>query len=395
MLRPPLHVRPDRRRRRVEDRDAVALDDRPPPVLVGEVRRALVQHRRGAVAERPVDDVGVPRHPADVGRAPVDVVGLQVEHVVVRRRDADEVAGGRVRDALRLRGRAGGVEEVEQILGIHRLGRAVRLVGGELVPPVVAALGHRHVVAGAPQDDHVADAGRLAHRLVGRALERHGRAAAPCLVLRDQHLALHVLQPARQRVRREPAEDDGVRRAEPRAREHRDRRLRNHPQVDADRRSLANAERAQRVGELRHLAQQVGVRQVAALTVRLALPVIGDGVAAAGLDVLVETVPRDVELAAEVPLRVRRLPLVQLRERLEPADALAPLALPERLEGLVVDPGLPVRLRRERGRRRVAPLLEEQRVDRVGHGARSYGYCVRFSAPSSVTSTRSSSLTPP
>ena len=63
--------------------------------------------RRGAVAERAVDDVAVAGHPADVGGAPVDVgVGLQVEDVVVRRRDADEVAGGRVRDPLRLRGRA-------------------------------------------------------------------------------------------------------------------------------------------------------------------------------------------------------------------------------------------------------------------------------------------------
>ena len=84
VLRPPLHVRADRRRRRVQDRDLVALDDVPPAVLVREVGRSLVQDARGAVAERPVDDVAVPRHPADVGGAPVDVLlGLQVEDVVV------------------------------------------------------------------------------------------------------------------------------------------------------------------------------------------------------------------------------------------------------------------------------------------------------------------------
>ena len=49
----------------------------------------------------------------------------------------------------------------------------------------------------------------------------------------------------------------------------------------------------------------------------------------ADLDVAVDAVVGDVERAAEVPLRVRELPLVELREGLEPADALAALALPE------------------------------------------------------------------
>ena len=130
VLRPPLHVRADRGRRRVQDRDLVALDDVPPAVLVREVRRALVEHARRAVAQRPVDDVAVARHPADVGGAPVDVLpGLQVEDVVVRRRDADEVAGGRVRDALRLRGRAARVQQVEKVLRVHRLARARRRIG--------------------------------------------------------------------------------------------------------------------------------------------------------------------------------------------------------------------------------------------------------------------------
>src|SRR5205814_1975122 len=83
--------------------------------------------------------------------------------------------------------------------------------------------------------------------------------APPRLVLRDQHLALHVLQPARERVGREAAEHDGVRRAEPGAGKHRDRRLGNHAHVDADRGSLAHAELAERVRELGDLAEDVGV----------------------------------------------------------------------------------------------------------------------------------------
>ena len=107
VLRPPLHVRADRRRRRVEDRHPVALRDLPPAVAVREVRRALVHHAGRAVAERAVDDVAVAGDPADVGRAPEDVgLRLQIEDVVVRRRDADQIAARRVRDPLRLRGRA-------------------------------------------------------------------------------------------------------------------------------------------------------------------------------------------------------------------------------------------------------------------------------------------------
>ena len=162
VLRPPLHVRADRRRRRVEDVDLVALDDVPPAVLVGEVGRPLVHDAGRPVAERAVHDVAVPGDPADVGGAPVDRVGLDVEDVVVRRRDADEVAAGRVRDPLRLRRGAGRVEEVQEILGVHRLARAVGLVGRQLVPPVVAALLHRDVAAGAPQHDHVLDRRRIA-----------------------------------------------------------------------------------------------------------------------------------------------------------------------------------------------------------------------------------------
>src|SRR5581483_5408536 len=196
-------------------------------------------------------------------------------------------------------------------------------------------------------------------------LQRHGRAAPPCLVLRDQDLALHVDHAARQRIRGEAAEDDGVRGTDARAREHRDRQLGNHAHVDRDGRSLLHAEPLQGGRELRDLLLQLGVRDLAALVLRLAFPVIRDLVAAALLDVAVEAVVRDVELAAEEPLRVRRLPFIELRERLEPGQPLAAFTLPERLERLVVDVRLRVRLRGEGFGRRVAPLLEEHRVDRV------------------------------
>ena len=367
VLGPPLHVRADRGRRRVEDRHAVALDERPPARLVREVGRPLVEHRRGAVAERPVDDVAVPGDPADVGGAPEDVgLGLQVEHVVVCGRDADEVAACRMRDPLRLRGRARRVHQEEQILRVHRLaGTRRRVVGDvEVVQPAVAPVLHRNVVARPPYDEAGAEPGRRRHRLVRRALERHGRAAAPGLVLRDQHLAAHVVRAAGERIGREPAEDDRVRRPEARAGEHRDRQLGHHSHVDRDLRPLDDAELLQDVRHPDDASLQVGIRQRLALVLGLALPQVGDTVAEPCLDVAVDAVVRDVERAAEEPLRVRQLPFRDRRELLEPRHALARLAGPELLRVGVVELCGRVRLGCEVGIGREPALLVEERLDR-------------------------------
>jgi len=81
----------------------------------------------------------------------------------------------------------------------------------------------------------------------------------------------------------------------------------------------------------------------------------------------VNAVVGDVELAAEIPLRVRRLPVAEAGEVLEPGDPLAGLRLPKLLEVALVDLRLRVRLGRELGRRRIPTLLREDRLDRVRH----------------------------
>ena len=119
----------------------------------------------------------------------------------------------------------------------------------------------------------------------------------------------------RQRLGGEAAEDDRVRRADPGAGEHRDRQLRDHRHVDRDPVALLDAELLQRVGGLADLAQQVGVGERPRVA-GLADPVVGDLVAAAGLDVPVEAVVGDVQLAADEPLRERQVPLEGRVERL-------------------------------------------------------------------------------
>jgi hypothetical protein len=205
---------------------------------------------------------------------------------------------------------------------------------------------------------------RVRHRFVGGLLERDGLAAAPGLVLGDEHLAAHVDHAARERVGREAAEDDGVRRSEARAREHRDGELGDHAHVDRDGRPLADAELLQRVRHANDVALEGGVGDRSRVA-GLSLPVVGDAVAEPCLDVAVDAVVGDVERAADVPLRVRELPLGECREGLEPRHALATLRLPELVGVAVVDLGLRIRLGGEGGVGRKAAVLVEQRRNRV------------------------------
>ncbi len=245
VLLAPLHAGADRRRRRVEDRHAVAFAEIPPDILVGVVRRALVHHRRRAVHQRPVDDVGMAGDPADVGRAEVDVgVRLEVEDDLVRVGDAGQVAARRVQDALRLRRRAARVEDEQRVLGVerHRLALGVRGRHDLVVEDV--ALAHRAVAADVAHDDRR----RHPHAdLVDGPLRLGDLALAPRAVGGDQRLRLAHLHPLFDGLRREAAEDDVVRRADARAGEHRDDDLGDHRQVDPDDVALLDALVAQGV----------------------------------------------------------------------------------------------------------------------------------------------------
>src|SRR5207253_9408642 len=116
VLRAPFHVRADGGRSGVEDVGLVALDDLPPAVLVRKVGGAFVDDPGGAVGQRAEDDVAVSGDPADVGGAPVNRVGLDVEDVVVGGGDTDQITACRVDDALGLGRGAARVEQVQQVL---------------------------------------------------------------------------------------------------------------------------------------------------------------------------------------------------------------------------------------------------------------------------------------
>lgn len=366
------HQRADRRRGGVEDIDLVLVDHLPEPRDRRVGRDALEHQGGGAVRQRPVQDVGMPGDPADIGGAPVDVALVVVEDVLMRHRRVDEVAAGGVDDALRLAGRTRGVEQEQRVLGLDMGDRAfVGDLGGGCVVIDVADRVHLDGAAGAAHHDHVVDAvGRKAlDRRVDIGLQRHLAAAAQALVGGDDELRVAALDAAGQRIRREAAEHHRVDRAEPGAGQHGVGGFRDHRQVDGDPVALGDAAVAQDVGHPAHLRMQLAVGDMARFRRIVALPDDRDLVAA-GLEVAVDAIVGGVGDAVGEPLdrdvagAERRL--LHLGIGGEPVDPLAVLA-PERLRitdrGLV--PGLILGLVDMRPRPRILADLDDPLV----HGA--------------------------
>ncbi len=224
-------------------------------------RLALVEHGGTAVQQRRVDDVGVADDPADVGRRPPHLARLDPVDVVHRPFQRDRMATVVTHDPLRPAGGARGVEDVERVGGRHRhaLGRLGIVHRGR---PVEVTLG-------------------MQRRLQLRTLE-HDAAPRPMLGLldcavqqrlvidqparldstggRDDHRRPRVIDPPGQLVGGETAEHDRMDRADPRAGEHRDRRLGHHRHVDDHPVAVLHSLSAQGAGEACDLVAQLAVR---------------------------------------------------------------------------------------------------------------------------------------
>ena len=271
-----------------------------------------------------IDGVRMPDGPADVRRGPVDLAGLGVVDALHRPRERDRVTPVVPDDPLRLSGRPGRVDDVERVRrgqrdAVRRLHALERVVPLEV--PVRVELGFEHR---ALEDDAALglEPGlrdrRVEQRLVGDDPPRLD--AARC---RDDHLRLRVVDPRRELVRREPAEDDRVHGPDPRAGEHGNDRLGDHRHVDDDPVAMPHALR-------RKCSREAGNR-VAQLTVgECGLPV-GDGrvvdqrglIGAATVDMAVDRVEARVHEAAREPAVHRRPRIVQhALPGLEPVDQL-------------------------------------------------------------------------
>ena len=344
VLAAPLHKRANRGRRGIEDRRLVALDDLPKPILFREVGRAFVEDARRAERERTVDDIRVPRHPADIGRTPENVAFFKIEDEARRRCHAREIARGRMHDAFRLCRRAARVEQEEQVFGFHRFGRAYcGLVAYEIVPPDIATVAHRNGIADAFGNDTVLYGWCLLERDVDRRFKRHFLSATPTLIGRDDGDAFRVLHAVDDRIGGEAAEYHAMRRADTRAREQRDGKLGHHRHVDRDTIAAFDAELTQTIREFADVLQEFGIRDGPPIA-GLAFKVICNTVATARLDMAVETIDRRVERSAAEPLREGLVPFQNRLEGFAPGELLSPrFPKPEVIAfGFLVDAGLGV-----------------------------------------------------
>ena len=196
------HQGPDRGRRGVEDVHPELVADLPEAAEVRVVRDPLEHHGGGAVRERRVHHVRVPRDPADIRGAPEGVAFVVVEDVLERERGVEQVSPLVVLHALRRAGRSRGVEDEQRVLGVEFLRGAVRRgVRHHLVVPDVAAVSPRHIVAGAAHHDAGVGVRAPLQGRVGVLLQRHVAPAARALVRGDHHPAVGVEDAVAQRVR--------------------------------------------------------------------------------------------------------------------------------------------------------------------------------------------------
>ena len=289
-LRAPLHESADGRGRGIETRHPVLLYDRPEAVFVGPVGRAFVHHTSDAESEWPIDDIAVSRHPADIGRGPPNVIVFEIEDIFGRGRDLRQIAPRRMDDALGLSRRAGGVEDVEHVLRIHRLGLAIVVdVVHENVPPVIASFFEVDLKIAAFDDDDVLDTRRTFDRLVGEFLQGHDVAASVPAICSNHELGFGIIDAISKRVRAESAENDTMHGANPGAGQHRDRKLGDHRKIDRDPIALPDAQLLQHIGEPIDLAVEIPIGERASVA-RLTFPDERSFVAAGGRDMTVETV---------------------------------------------------------------------------------------------------------
>ena len=244
-----------------------------------------------------------------------------------------------------------------------------------VVPPHVP-VGPFDVLAGASDDEDVLDDGTVRDGPVDGGLEGAGLAAPVAAVGGDDELGLAVVDALAEGVDGEPAEDDHVHGADAGAGEHGDDRLRDHRHVDGDPVALLHPERGDGVGRLGDLVLEVGVGDGAAVT-GLALPLDGGAVTETGVDVAVHAVDGGVDLAADEPLRVGRVPVqngVPLPIPLEPAGLLLPEA--ESVGGRgVIGVRLDVGVRGElRGRREATCFVEKVGQCLLARGS-AVGHC--------------------
>ena len=285
-------------------------------------RLALVQHGGVTVEQRAVADIGVPHHPAHIRGRPVHLAGVHVVHVLHAPLQADDAAAGVAHHPLGLAGGAGGIENIQRVVGVDRHTVNRRRRSHRRRPVEVPARHQRSLLHRPLQDD--AGGGfvrRQPDRLVQQRLVGHHPARFHAAGGRHDHRRRRVVDAHRQFIAGEAAEHHRVDRADAGAGEHGDNRLGHHGHIDdnpvAPRHTLA----AQQTGAARHLVQQLAEGIAAFAGGDRAVVDQRRLLAPALLDVNIHRVETGIGDAVRVPAVERRVAVIQQpRRRPEPVD---------------------------------------------------------------------------
>jgi len=123
--------------------------------------------------------------PADVRRAPENIVIFDIEYPLHGLIDVHEVAGLGVQDTLGLAGAAAGIENEQRFIGVHlfRLAFGGDIRGGhQFVPPEFLAGLHFDFDAESLDADDVLNAGTGSDRGIGAGFALYLFAAAPVAI---------------------------------------------------------------------------------------------------------------------------------------------------------------------------------------------------------------------
>ena len=190
----------------------------------------------------------------------------------------------------------------------------------QLVPPEIAAFLPGDFFLGALHYDAFFDGGAILHRGVGGFFQGDDFSATEAAVGGDQELGFAIGDAVGNGRGAEAAEDYGMHGADAGAGEHGDGQLGDHGHIDGDAIAGLDAERAEHVGELADAFVEFGEGVL-------------DGGAVFGFphqrgfvgvlfQVTVEAVVGDVELAADEPFGVGRIPFENFFGSFEPVEEL-------------------------------------------------------------------------
>ena len=307
----------------VRGADGLALED--------DGRRA---DQQGAIA-----DVAVPHDPADIRGRPEHVARAYVVNMAHRPGQGDHMAAGMAHHALGLAGCPRSIEDVGWVIALDRFAIGGGDAGLEAVPVQIPA-GDQGCDLLFALEDH-AEIGFVGCLVDGAVQKRLVMDDAPRFEPArggDDRARFRVVDPHRQFMRGEPAEDDRMHRADPGAGQHRLQRLGDHRHVEDDAVALGHAARLQRPGETCHARLQFGIGQLADRAGDRAVVDNGHAIPVTRCNVPVHRVPAGIRRCLREPFARRTLIEIGLFRRLGPVDragGLQPESLGVRLPGIV------------------------------------------------------------